>query len=61
MINNYSNINKTDNYLSPQIIEDKSFLKSPHTTWEIQILALDSHKNVARLNRLMGSQSFPSW
>jgi glycine cleavage system regulatory protein len=34
-------------------------LKRPrHMTLEIQVLALDRHKNVAELKRLMGSKSF---
>ena len=50
MVNNSTNINKTNNHLSHQIM-----------TLEIQVLALDRHINVAVLNHLMFSQSSHSW
>ena len=46
MVNNSININKTNNYLSPQLTEKKN-------------LAWDRHKNMAELNQLMGSQLSP--
>ena len=42
MVNNSTNINKTNNHLSPQIIE--------HMVFEILILAWHKHKNVGWLN-----------
>jgi len=49
MVNNSTNINKTINYLYTK-------KKALHMTLEIQILALDRHKNVTGLNRLMWIQ-----
>jgi hypothetical protein len=43
------------NYISPQIIAHK---KTNHMPIKIQYLAWDRHKNIARLNRLMGSLRF---
>ena len=47
MVNNSTNINKTNNNFSVQIIEHK---KGP----QLIILALNRHKNEAGLNQLMG-------
>jgi hypothetical protein len=48
-----NNINKTNNYLSPQpIVHNK---RSQHITLEIQVLAWDRYKNVVGLNLLIGS------
>jgi hypothetical protein len=44
MVNNSTNINKTNNHLSPQIIE--------HMVFEILILAWHKHKNVATTSHL---------
>jgi hypothetical protein len=48
MINNFTNINKAKNHLSPQLVE--------HMTLKNQVLAWNKHKNMAELNQLMGSQ-----
>ena len=58
MVNNSTNINKTNNHLLPKTIEHKEIPQ--HMALEILVLALDRHKNVAGLNRLMGSQPSPS-
>jgi hypothetical protein len=47
-----TNINKTHNYLSHLIIEQK---KPQHMALEIQVLAWDIYKNMACLKRSMGS------
>jgi hypothetical protein len=48
----FINIIKMNNHLSPQIIKHK---KRPcHMTLEIQILVRDRHKKVVGSNRLMG-------
>jgi hypothetical protein len=45
MVNTYSNVNKTNNHRSPELIEHK---KRPlHMTLEIQVLAYDSHKHMS--------------
>jgi len=44
MVNNSSNINKTNNHLPPQIID--------YMALEIQVLSWDRHKHVAGLNRI---------
>ena len=58
MVNNLTNINKMNNYLSPQMMNIK---KKDHDYMMLQILAhaRDRHKNVAGVNQLMGSQPFP--
>jgi hypothetical protein len=63
MVDNSMNINKMNNHLSTQLIEHK---KKKTTTradgqvvLEIQVLTWDRHKNVRRLNWLIGSQPFP--
>ena len=48
MINNFTNINKTNNQRAPQLVE--------HMTLKIQVLAWNKHNNMAELNQLMGSQ-----
>jgi hypothetical protein len=53
MVNNSTNINKINNHLSPQLIKHKK--KTRHTMLKIQVLTWDGHKEVAMLNRLMGS------
>ena len=50
MVNNFTNINKTNNHLSPQLTEHK---KKRHMTSEIQVFAWDRQKNVAGLNALL--------
>jgi len=48
MFNNFTNINKMNNHLSPQLTE----YKKDHDifmTLEIHVLAWDRHKNVAEL------------
>jgi len=43
MVNYSTNINKTNNHISPSLIEHK---KVRHMTFEMQDLALDRYKNV---------------
>jgi len=50
MVNHFTNINKMKNHLS---LNTK---KPRQMTLEIQVLALDRHRNTARLNWLMGYQ-----
>ena len=50
-VKNPTNINKTNNRLSPQLIKHNK----EHDTFKIQVLAWDRQPNVALLNRLMGS------
>jgi hypothetical protein len=47
MINNSTNFNKTNYHLSPQTIEQKMVL-------EIQMRVCDRHKDVVRLNWVIG-------
>jgi hypothetical protein len=50
MVNNYTNINKTINHLSPQIIEHKN----DHDIIMLmgrEVLAWDRHKNVKLLKK----------
>ena len=54
MVNNYTNSNQANNHTSPQT---HKILR--HTILEIQLLAWDRHKNMAELNRQMGSQPPP--
>jgi hypothetical protein len=54
MVNNYTNINKTNNHILPQIIEHKKTMKQMASKIQVQIL--DRHKNVVGLNRLMKFQ-----
>jgi hypothetical protein len=55
MVNNSTDINKTNNYLSPYVTEYQEKTLQ-HMTLEIQILAYQNkHKNVVGLKRLMGS------
>ena len=53
-------INKTNNNLSPTIMEHEI---PRYMTLESQVLPWDSHKNVAVLNKLIGSQpsSLDNW
>jgi hypothetical protein len=53
MVNNSTNINKTNNHLSPSLTKYK---KHDNLTMDILVMSWDRHKNVARLNRLLGSQ-----
>ena len=53
MFNNSTNIKETNNHLSPKIIEN--IKTKHHITLEIHILTWDRLKNVAVLNRSMGS------
>jgi hypothetical protein len=50
MNNNSTNINKTNNHLSLQLIEHK---KDRHMMLEIQVHVWDRHKNEAALNQLI--------
>ena len=54
MVNISTNINKTNNHLSLQIIEYE--MNPPHMTLEIHVMTKDRHIYVAQLNRFMGSQ-----
>ena len=56
MVNNSTNINKANNYLSPQTIEYKKNMKL-----EIQILAWDRQKNVAGLSSVSWIPNLPLW
>jgi len=58
MVNNSTNINKTNDHLSTELIEHKNEGQQ-HMMLEIQVLAWDRHKDVAGLNRLMGSHPSP--
>jgi hypothetical protein len=51
IVNNSTNINKTNNHLSTQLIEYK---KENDMMMEIQIVTWARHKNVPVLNQLMG-------
>ena len=42
MVNNSTNINKTNNHLSPQVIKHKKKTQIMYITLEIQVLAWDS-------------------
>jgi len=60
MVHNSTNINKTNNYLSPQLTEQKNNKKRHRNmTLEIHALVWDRHKHIARLNRMIGFQPFP--
>jgi hypothetical protein len=48
VVNNSANINKMNNYLSAQIIENTERLQ--HLVLEIWILLWDRHKDVVALN-----------
>jgi len=48
MINNSININKTNDYNSPQIIDHKK--KPRHMLMEIQVLSLEVYKCVAAIH-----------
>ena len=50
VINNSTNINKTNNHLSLQLIEHK---KDRHMMLEIQVHVWDRHKNEVALNQLI--------
>jgi hypothetical protein len=50
MVNNSTNISKTNNNISPQIIEHKKTMKQ--MTLEIQVQTLDRHTKVVGSNRL---------
>jgi hypothetical protein len=56
MIKNPTDINETNNHLSPQIIESPPPKKTTTYDLESKVLAWDMHKDVAGLNHLMGSQ-----
>ena len=53
MVNNSTNINKTNNPISPQTIEHKKY--HDIMAVEIQVLPWDRHNNLVALNWLMGS------
>jgi hypothetical protein len=54
MVNNFTNINKTNNHLSPKLIVHKKII-----TYDVgdASLGLGQARKVVGLNRLMGSQS----
>ena len=54
MVNNSTNINKTNDHLSPQLNEHKNIQQ--HMSYEIQVLTWDRHKNEVGLNQLIGSK-----
>jgi hypothetical protein len=54
MVNNSTNINKTNNHIWPQIIEHKKAMKQ--MTLAIQVQTLDMHTKVVGSNRLMKFQ-----
>jgi hypothetical protein len=58
MINNSTNINKTDNNLSLQLTKHKKWLQ--HKMFEIQVLAWDRHKKCGEVKPVNGSQC-SSW
>ena len=58
MVNNSTSLNKTNDHLSPQIIEDEK-IPNWHMTLKIQVLALDRTKKVAVLNQLTASNHWP--
>ena len=58
MVNNLTSINKTKNFLWPHIIEHKKTVIHVYAQ-KIQIMVWERHKNVAELNRLVGSNSPP--
>ena len=60
MMNNSTKINKTNNYLSYQTNEHKKYHKLEQKAMKYQVLAWDRHNNVAWLNQLIWSKSFPS-
>ena len=45
------NINKTNNYLSPQITEQNK--RPRHMAMKIQIITCERHKNVVVINQIM--------
>jgi hypothetical protein len=53
IVNNSTNINQTNNPLSPQTTGEK---KKEHMALEIQLLAWDRNTNEAGLTQIMGSQ-----
>jgi hypothetical protein len=57
MANNSTNINKTNNHLSPWTIDSKK----DHNimAFEIQVLASDRHTDVAGLNHLIRIPTLP--
>ena len=52
MINNSTNINKTNNHLSPQLIDNNK--RPRHLTLEIHVLVGDRHEEVTGLNGVNG-------
>ena len=58
MVNNSTNINKTNNHLSFQ--NNWTQKRPTHMTLEIQVLTWERHTNVTGLNWLMRSQPSPS-
>ena len=61
MVNNSTNINKTNNHFSPHITEQNRKKKRDNGIYgsKIQIREPDRYKNAAGLNCLMRSQHFP--
>jgi hypothetical protein len=58
ILNNSTNINKSNNLLAPHSLNRKRE-KTQKLTLEIQVLDWDNHKNVEVLNLLMWSQHSP--
>lgn len=50
-----TNINKTNNHLSPQKTEHK--IRPQHNALEIKVLGFNSHNTVAAFNQLTGSKT----
>lgn len=57
MVNNTQNINKANNHLSHQIIENKAKVPRHIMVLQVQVLARQRHTNMAGLNQSLGSQS----
>jgi hypothetical protein len=55
MVGHSTKNNKTNNDLSPQIIEHKKYFEKG--CWKSRSCLMDRHKNVAELNQLMASQT----
>jgi hypothetical protein len=57
MVNNTTNINKTNNHLLPQIIKDNK--RPGHMALKDLVQTLDRLKNVSELNLFMDSNTPP--
>jgi len=58
MVNNSTNINQMNNYISLQLTEHKK-KTTTYITVEIQVQAWDRHKSLAVLNQLKESELSP--